>query len=145
MTVSRRISFDVFVSYRQRDPDRTWVRERLVPALSAAGLRIFVDYQSFRLGAPLVREMERAVEASRYTLAVLSPAYLESNFTDLERVMAQHLGVERSETRLVAVLLQPCTPPLSVRACLYLDMTDEARFDEQIAVLVEQLRQEPNM
>ncbi len=49
----------------------------------------------FRLGAPLVVEMARAVEQSRYTLAVLSPAYLTSNFAELENVLAEHLGLEQ--------------------------------------------------
>ena len=138
-----RWSFDAFISYRQQDPDRTWVRQTLVPALDSAGLRVCIDHRCFRLGRALIPQMEQAVEESRYTLAVLSPAYLESNFTDLERVMAQHLGLERSEARLIALLFRPCTPPLSLRACLWLDMIDETRFEEQVTVLAEQLRQEP--
>ena len=86
-------AYDVFISYRQQDPDGAWVRGVLVERLRAAGLRVFVDYESFRLGAPLVLEMARGVEQSRYTLAVLSPAYLESNFTELENVLAEHLGL----------------------------------------------------
>jgi TIR domain len=65
-------AYDAFVSYRQQEPDRTWVRRTLVPWLEAAGLRVCVDYRCFRLGAPFVTETERAVEHSRYTVAVLS-------------------------------------------------------------------------
>jgi hypothetical protein len=57
-----------------------------VPRLLADGLAVCIDVDAFRLGAPLVLEMERAVQASRYTLAVLSPQYLESGFTELENV-----------------------------------------------------------
>ena len=42
-----RNSFDVFLSYRQQDPDRTWVRQTLVPALDAAGLRVCIDHPPF--------------------------------------------------------------------------------------------------
>ena len=39
----------------------------------------------------------RAVESSTYTLAVLTPTYLESTFTELENVLAEHLGLEERE------------------------------------------------
>lgn len=116
---------DAFISYRQQDPDRSWVRGVLLPGLEAAGLRICVDYRCFRLGAPLVLEMARAVEQSRYTLGVLSPSYLDSNFTELENVLSEHLGLERSERRLLMVMREPCKPHLRMRARLWLDMTDE--------------------
>jgi hypothetical protein len=54
--------------------------------------------------------MERAVQASRYTLAVLSPQYLKSGFTELENVLAEHLGLERAERRLLAVMYERARP-----------------------------------
>ena len=85
-------SYDVFVSYRHREPDMGWVRHTLVPRFEAEGLRVCLDIHCFQLGRPLVTEMARAVEESRYTLAILSPAYLESNFTELENILDDHLG-----------------------------------------------------
>ena len=32
--------YDVFISYRWAEPDQTWVRQSLAPALQAAGLRV---------------------------------------------------------------------------------------------------------
>jgi hypothetical protein len=135
--------YDVFISYRQQDPDRTWVRKALEPRLTSEGLRVCIDYRDFRLGAPLVKEMERAVEHSRYTLAILSPAYLTSNFTDLESILAEHLGLERSQRRLLAVLREDCTPRLGMRARLWLDMTHDDEFEVSLARLVYELRQAP--
>ena len=71
-------AYDVFISYRHHEPDLTWVRTTLLPRLRVAGLKVCIDYDCFRLGAPLVLEMARAVEQSRYTVAVLSPAYLRN-------------------------------------------------------------------
>jgi len=133
-------AYDVFLSYRQQEPDRSWVRKILRPALESAGLHVCIDHRDFRLGAPLVLEMGRAVEQSRHTLAVLSPAYLESNMTELENVMAEHLGLERSERRLLAVLREQCTPRLGFRARLWLDMTDDEEFDANLDRLVQELR-----
>jgi hypothetical protein len=132
--------YDAFVSYSHLEPDRSWVRGDLAPALTAAGLRLCVDHRCFRLGAPVVLEMERAVLESRHTVAVMTPNYLASNFTQLENVLAETLGLERSEHRLLVLVREPCDIPLRVRARLYLDMTADATFDDDLATLVAALR-----
>jgi hypothetical protein len=133
-------AYDVFVSYRHQEPNQAWVRRTLVPRLRAEGFKVCIDYESFRLGAPLVLEMARAVEQSRYTLAVLSPSYLRSNFAELEGVLAEHLGLEQGQRRLLLVMREPCTPRLGMRARLWLDLTDDAQFERGIARLAEELR-----
>lgn len=145
MSTSSGFIYDAFVSYRQQEPDKTWVREDLVPRLEADGLRICIDYRDFRLGTPLIKEMVRAVEQSRYTIAILSPAYLASNFTELENILAEHLGLEKSQRRLLAVMRERCTPRLSISARLWLDMTDDNEFDMMIAKLINEIRQNPNI
>lgn len=133
--------YDVFISYRQQNPDGAWVRGVLVERLHTAGLRVFIDYESFRLGAPLVLEMARGVEQSRYTLAVLSPDYLESNFTELENVLAEHLGLELSQRRLLIVRRAPCEPRLGLRARLWLDMTNDEEVKRNLPRLIAALRE----
>src|SRR5262249_54927010 len=134
--------YDVFLSYRQQEPDKTWVRKVLLPRLEKdSHLRVCIDYRNFRLGSPLVLEMAKAVEQSRYTLCVLSPTYLESNFTELENVLAEHLGLEKSQRRLLAIMRQACTPRLGMRARLWLDMTDDNEFEINVARLAHELRQ----
>jgi TIR domain len=135
--------YDVFISYRHQEPVKTWVREVLERRLADDGLRVCIDYRSFRLGVPLVLAMAEAVEQSRYTLAVLSPAYLDGNFTELENVLAEHLGLERSQRRLLAVKREPCDPPLRMRARLWLDMLDDGELDVQLDRLVQELRRDP--
>jgi hypothetical protein len=141
--ISREGRFDVFVSYRQGEPDRSWVRGRLLPALRAENLSVCVDFEDFRLGAPLITEMSRAVESSVYTLAVLTPGYLGSAYTELESLLAEHLGLEESRRRLIAVLREPAVPRLSIRARLWLDMTDDATFAADVEKLGRELRADP--
>jgi hypothetical protein len=136
-------TYDVFISYRRKAQDGKWVHKVLVPRLKAEGLRICIDDECFRLGGALIKEIERAVEQSRYTLAILSPAYLESDFADLENLFAEHLGLERMERRLLAVLREPCRPRLGVRARLWLDMTADATFESDLTRLVDELRRLP--
>lgn len=133
-------AYDVFVSYRQQPPDGPWVREVLVPHLLAADVRVCVDYRDFRLGVPLVLQMADAVERSRLTLAVLTPAYTRSAFSELESVLAEHLGLEQAERRLVAVLRETSEQRLGMRARLWLDLTDESTSEAGLARLVTELR-----
>src|SRR5262249_46906865 len=131
--------YDVFVSYRQQEPDKSWVRKTLVPALEAAKLKVCIDYRDFGLGKFVVKEMEQAVVQSRYTLAVLSPAYLKSNFTDFEHVLATQLGLEKTQRRLIALMREACDPGLAQRARLWVDMTDDDEFETNLARLVREL------
>ncbi len=83
--------------------------------------------------------MERAVIQSRYTLAVPTPRYLESNFTELENVLAEHLGLETAATRLLTVIREPCRPRLGIRARLSLDLTDDAELEAGCARLAREV------
>jgi hypothetical protein len=132
--------FDLFVSYCQRDPDGSFVRDVLIPRLDQAGLRVFVDYREFQLGATLVQEMERGVAESRRTLAIASPVYLSSSWTEFEGVLAQHLGIEVKQVRLIVAKLQPCDLPLRLRSFLGLDWTTPALFERELPRLIEVLR-----
>ena len=52
-------AYDLFLSYNPAEPDKTWVRKTLLPRLKAEGLKVFIDYVDFRLGAP-DRDRDRA-------------------------------------------------------------------------------------
>jgi hypothetical protein len=135
--------YDVFISYRQREPDQGWVRGILLPALKREGFRVMIDFESFRLGAAVVDEIEKAVVESRYTLAVLTPEYLRSNFTKIENLMAESLGLEQSQRRLLSVMRVACDPGLRIRTRLWLDMTDNTQFETNLSRLASELRLDP--
>jgi len=139
--------YDFFVSYRHSEPDKSWVRKTLVPAIEQKGLQGFIDYRDFQLGAPLVTEMARAVEESRFTLAVITTSYIQSNFTELENVMAKQLGMEKSHVRLIGILRDPDLDidkvRLDIRGSLMLDMTDDDEFEVLIERLVGAIRNSP--
>jgi len=84
-------SYDVFLSYAR--PDRAWVDQELLAPLEAAGLRVCIDYRDFAPAAAILDEIERAIRSSRKTLFVFSPAYRQSEWSQLEQ--------SRRETRLV--------------------------------------------
>ncbi|PYS93628.1 MAG: hypothetical protein DMF64_04320 [Acidobacteria bacterium] len=137
-------AYDAFISYvSKKEPDKTWVRKTLVPALKAEGLRVCVDFACFEPGSYVVHEMERAVEESRYTVSVLSPKYLESGFGEFEETLAQHLSLEERKKRYLGIMRESCEPSLRVRARYWLEMTDDDEYQINLPRLVQQLRQVP--
>jgi hypothetical protein len=133
-------AYDLFVSYRRMVPDGPWVRDVFVPRLEALGLKVCLDERDFAPGVYLIKEMERAVLQSRFTLAVLSPEYLESGYTELEHVLSRHLGLEDRKNRFLAVLRRPCDLGLDLRARVWIDMTDDRDFEERVGRLVRAAR-----
>lgn len=133
---------DVFLHALERGPDRQWLRSVLRPALAGRGLRV-QDADRFPLGQPRIKSMEQAVMQSRYTVAVLSEAYLASGLSELGDLMAQHLGTEESRYRLLAVLREPCVPRLGIRLASVLDLSIAEEFEAQLDRLAETIRQTP--
>lgn len=128
-------AYDVFVSYcKEVDEDAEWVQNQLIPALKQAGVKVCADSElgCFRLGRPLLTEMQRAVEYSRFTLAVFSPDYLQSGFTELENTMAQFLGAETNDTRFMGLIWRDCKPDLRFRSRLLLNMQVSQEFNANI-------------
>jgi hypothetical protein len=132
-------AYDVFVSYcKQIDEDAEWVHNQLIPALKQAGVKVCADTElgCFRLGRPVVTEMQRAVEHSRFTLAVFSPDYLDSGFSELENTMAQFLGAETQDVRFMGLIWRDCKPDLRFRSRLLLNMQASQEFQANIQRIV---------
>jgi len=138
------LTYDAFVSYDRGDAiDRAWVEQTLVPHLEGGGLRLCLEYREFRFGRPRIREMERAVAASRYTVSIFTPAYLESSFREFESLIAQHQDLETRGARFLPLIRRPCQPHIGVRMVFALDLTRDTEVDAGLARLALQLRQPP--
>ena len=129
---------DVYVSYAKGKPEAAWVEKQLRPRLEASGLTVTTE-RDFRLGEPSLRAAERAVQLSRYTLAVLTPAYLASGSTAFDESLAAKMGEEQFDWRLVAVMREPTEAPLGFRARGWLDMSHDETFDVDVERLIYQL------
>lgn len=56
----------------------------LPPRLEKASLRVCIDFRDFDVGVPSLVNMERAIDNSRRTLLVLTPAWVSSEWTEFE-------------------------------------------------------------
>lgn len=141
-TLSDGFRYDVFMHALERGVDRQWLRSVLRPALERRGLHSH-DADRFQLGVPRIKQLEQAVVQSRYTLAVLSEAYVQSGLAEMGDLIAQHLGAEQSQYRLLAVLREPCIPRLGIRMAPVLDLSIPDELEAQLDRLAESIRQPP--
>ncbi len=127
--------YDVFISHSQADQE--WVEEWLLPRLEAAGLTVCIDATCFEPGAPILDEQARAVEQSRKTVLVLSPAYLESQWSQFESLLVQTLDPGAVKRRLIPVLRKPCQISLRLRPLVSIDLTqnDERQLERLLRAL----------
>jgi hypothetical protein len=118
--------YDTFISYSHQDAD--WVRQTLLPRLERAGLRACIDFRDFEIGAPSLVNMENAVERSRKTLLVLTPAWVTSEWTAFEALLIQTKDPAGRARRILPLLVKRCQLPGRLGIFTYLDLTapDEA-------------------
>lgn len=136
--VSSPFKYDVFISY-SREADGDWVRNELIPQLEEVQLRVCIDEQDFDLGAPLVDLIEEGVLKSRYLLAIITPSWLEREWTTHERHLVSVLDPSGRQRKLIPLLLKDATLPVSIKALNYLDCRGD-RTKRQGAI--ERLRKE---
>lgn len=124
---AKHFPYDVFISYRWVDPDQTWVRQQLVPALKRAGLKICLDVEDFVPGRDLILEMNRAGSESRHAICILSPDYFEGNrMVGFESLMARRFDPSGQESRLIPLILRETPLPEWIRGLISVDWTAQS-------------------
>ncbi len=135
--VPAKSQYDVFISYSSID--REWVSEYLLPKLESVGLKVFIDYRDAEIGVPSLINMERAVDNSRHTLTVLTPAWLESKWTTFENLLVSTTDPTGRQRKLIPLLLVPCKLPSRIAMLTYLDFTKLDDREKQMQKLVKAL------
>jgi hypothetical protein len=127
----------VFVSYNHEDGG--WVRRYLVLMLRAANISYEIDYDDFKLGLDCAESMKDAVANSRHTLVVLTPNWINSDWTNFEADLAIEKDPRGEQRSLIVLILKKCQIPHKFRNRNYLDISDFDTRDEQMARLLREL------
>ncbi|MCP4694901.1 MAG: toll/interleukin-1 receptor domain-containing protein, partial [Desulfobacterales bacterium] len=114
MPNERKFTYDVFISYARADGE--WAPKILLPRLEKAGLRCAIDIRDFAPGAPVVEEIRRCIEDSRKTLMVLTPTYLEREWTTFETRVVQTISPANRDRRLIPLLKKECKAPPEIES-----------------------------
>ncbi|XP_071108999.1 toll-like receptor 4 [Haliotis cracherodii] len=97
--------YDVFVSYAESD--RHIVIQEMIPELETkAGLRMCIHHRDFLPGEAIASNIVNAIDKSRKTLIVLSPAFLKSDWCVFEYHIALQSRVNRRQDNLLILMYQ---------------------------------------
>lgn len=108
-----------FVSYTQADrPMAEWIAWQL----EAAGYSVVIQAWHFRPGQDFVQAMDNAAKQADRTLAVLSPAYLQSQFAGAEWRAAFARDPSGERGLLLPVRVAACQPEGLLGQIVYIDL-----------------------
>lgn len=129
------MNYDVFISYNPADRD--WVEDKLLPRLKDAGVRVAIDYRDFIAGMSRLENIERAIDQSRRTIVVLSPAWLTDDWNQFESSLTTSIAPATRLRKLLPILLKPCEElPPRLASLDKVDLTTERYVDLQLQRLV---------
>jgi tetratricopeptide (TPR) repeat protein len=128
---------DFFISYTQAN--RSWA-EWIAVQLEAAGYTTLLQAWDFRPGQDFLHEMQQATSSAGRTIAVLSPAYFGSAFSEAEWRAAFAKDPTGELGLLVPVRVQECLPPGLLASRVYVDLvdTDEPTAKQRLLAGVDQ-------
>jgi hypothetical protein len=131
---------DFFVSYNHND--RHWA-EWIALTLTQSNHTVTIQVWDFLPGANFVLEMHKAILECKRTVAVLSPDWLASVFTQPEWAAAFALDPTGVDRKLIPVRVRPCEPPGLLRALIYCDLVGLGESDARKS-LIDSVREVPS-
>ena len=134
---------DFFISYT--GVDRTWA-EWIAWQLEAAGYTTVLQAWDFRPGANFALAMQQAIAESDRTIAVLSPAYLQSGFTAAEWAAAFARDPTGTQGLLLPVRIHDCELQGLLPQIVYIDLVglDAEAARETLLAGVQRQRAKPS-
>ncbi len=123
-----RFAYDIFVSYSHKD--EIWVRTELLPTLERHGLKICIDYRDFIAGKAAIINMQDASESSRYTVLVLTPKWVESEWALYESILSRTEDPAGLQRRTIPLQLEKCKPPKFISMLTWVDFTNKKHETE---------------
>ena len=133
---------DFFISYTH--VDRSWA-EWIAWQMEAAGYTAVNQAWDFHPGANFALAMQQAVAESERTIAVLSPAYLQSGFTAAEWAAAFARDPTGTQGLLLPVRIHDCEPRGVLPQIVYIDLVglDAEAARETLLAGVQRQRAKP--
>jgi len=138
MTEQAEYQYDVFISYSHTD--HAWVWDELLPHLEGAGLRVCIDDRDFEIGLARLINIERAVDNSPHTLIVLTPSWVDSEWTEFEGLLAGAADPAGRRRKLIPLILKPCELPSRIAMLTCADFTCTSNYENQFSRLLRQLQ-----
>ena len=133
---------DFFISYTHTD--QQWA-EWIAMQLETAGYTLFIQAWDFRPGSNFIAEMDRAAQTTERTILVLSPSYVQSEYTFAEWAARFRRDPKGTHCLLLPIRIQPCNVEGLLGPIVYIDLVgcDEQTAHERLLAGVPRGRVKP--
>ena len=131
--MKQKISHDVFVSHSSRDGEFAL---RLSVDLAAAGLSVWIDTLGIKPGDSFQEAISRALQQSRFVLAIMSPDYFQSRWTQQEWLAAIGAEINTGAIRVIPILYRDCEIPEMLRTKQWADFRNPTSYPGALGKLV---------
>lgn len=139
--MTKNATADVFISYASEDAD--WA-EWIGWVLEEEGYRVILQEWDFLPGSNFILQMHQASRNCRHTMALLSPAFVSSHYTDPEWAAALAEDPTSEAHKLIPVRVRECVMDGLLRPIVYVDLVgkDEDTAKEKVvsSILGERLK-----
>lgn len=129
---------DFFISYAIRD-GHTWA-QWISHELERAGYRTMIQSKDFVPGSDFIALIDRGLREAAAVIAVLTPAYLNSDYGRMEWQAALRSQSGYPGRRLIPVRVAQCEPEGLLATITYLDMVGIHDVDEAREQLLSRVR-----
>jgi hypothetical protein len=124
---------DFFISFNSKD--RVWA-DWITFHLKRKGYSMYYQFDDFPAGSDFMKEMNNSMLNSKFTLAIWTRNYFDSQFASLEGMVALKHSLESNGTRLIPVQVEECTidPLFSTR--VYINIANiKSKYEAQKLLL----------
>lgn len=128
--------YDVFLSHNRAQKD--WTR-KLARNLDEKNIKVWFDEWRLPAGTVASKGMELGVEQSRHVVLVLSPEFLNSEWTDFETQIGIVLDPANRERKLLPILYSKCDVPPRISRISWIDFSDTHGNEDRYAYRLQQL------
>ncbi len=132
--------YDLFILHAAAE--RGWVQSYLLPALNLSPERVMMR-DATQLGAVRADEFERAVTHSRYTLLIISPAFLADAWSRFGEALASHISTKTDQVRVIPLLKVDCDVPPRLDMRVGLDCRLPDQWEEAVIRLQREFNRSP--
>jgi hypothetical protein len=99
----------------------------LLPSLEDAGLKVCIDFRDFVPGKPSRHNMRDACKESAYTVLVMTPAWIASEWTSFESLLTFLHDPSGKRQRTVPMMVEQCDIPGDLQIFTYVDFLRKDR------------------
>jgi hypothetical protein len=123
---------DFFISFNSDDKA---IADWITFQLKRNGYTVYYQYDDFPVGSDFMDRMNNAMQNSKFTIAIWSNNYFESEFASLESRTALKHGLKKNEIKLIPIKVEDCEIEPLFSTLVYINITEKNEFEAQKLLL----------